>query len=262
MIGLGRTVAVTLRRIKSLEQKTIVFPTRKSYSSETPSENEKTFVRIGNVTREIKSPSAPEKVPRGYLSLYAGALGSSQSNLKGLRWLMQKDALKQDAFLIGSPPGAFRRHLALAYAELTQREVEYLCLTRDTTESDIKQRREVLNSSVIYVDQCAVSAAIHGRILLIEGIEKAERNLLPILNNLLENRELNLDDGRFLVSPDRFEKLSALAPSDLQKLNLLKVHEDFRVIAIGLPVPKYKGTKFKFSINVKIAISINFNSKF
>ena len=55
----------------------------------------------------------------------------------------------------------------------------------------------------VYVDQCAVRAALNGRILIIEGIEKAERNLLPILNNLLENREMNLDDGRFLVAPQR-----------------------------------------------------------
>ena len=82
--------------------------------------------------------------------------------------------------------------------------------------------------------------------MIIEGIEKAERNLLPILNNLLENRELNLDDGHFLVAPERYDKLIALAKSTnnesgLSNLNLLRVHEDFRVIAVGLPVPKYKG---------------------
>ena len=29
-----------------------------------------------------------------------------------------------------------------------------------------------------------------GRVLILEGIEKAERNVLPTLNNLLENREM------------------------------------------------------------------------
>lgn len=112
------------------------------------------------------------------------------------------------------------------------------------TEADIKQRREINSGSVVYVNQCAVNAAINGRLLIIEGIEKAERNLLPILNNLLENRELNLDDGQFLVSPQRFEKLVEVAKDsnqDLNSLNLLKVHPDFRVISIGLPVPKYHG---------------------
>ncbi len=39
-------------------------------------------------------------------------------------------------------------------------------------------------------DQCAVRAAVEGRVLVLEGIEKAERNILPLINNLLENREM------------------------------------------------------------------------
>ena len=42
---------------------------------------------------------------------------------------------------------------------------------------------------------------------MLEGIEKAERNVLPVLNNLLENREMQLDDGRFLMHPERYDKL-------------------------------------------------------
>ena len=68
-------------------------------------------------------------------------------------------------------------------------------------------RREIFNHSAIYTDLPAVSAAINGRMLIIEGIEKCERNVLPILNNLLENREMMLEDGRFLVHPDRYDNL-------------------------------------------------------
>ena len=74
-----------------------------------------------------------------------------------------------NTFLIGSPPGAYRRQLAFAYAELVGREVEYLCLTRDTTEADIKQRREIIDGSIVYKNQCAVNAALNGRLLIIEG---------------------------------------------------------------------------------------------
>lgn len=76
----------------------------------------------------------------------------------------------------------------LSLQELTNGEVEYLALTRDTTEADLKQRREIHLGTAYYVDQCAVRAAIEGRVLVLEGIEKAERNVLPVLNNLLENR--------------------------------------------------------------------------
>ena len=66
------------------------------------------------------------------------------------------------------------------------------------------------------------------------GLENAERNVLPTLNNLLENREMSLDDGRFLMpkpanwtgEPDK---------------KLVFVHENFRVIGLSVPVPSYAG---------------------
>ena len=76
----------------------------------------------------------------------------------------------------------------MMYLELTQQEVEFVSLTRDTTETDLKQRREIRDGSAHYIDQAAVLAAVNGRVLVLEGIEKAERNVLPLLNNLLENR--------------------------------------------------------------------------
>ena len=47
-----------------------------------------------------------------------------------------------DIFLIGRP-SPLRRQVAMQYLQLTEREVEYVALSRDTTESDLKQRRYV-----------------------------------------------------------------------------------------------------------------------
>lgn len=93
----------------------------------------------------------------------------------------------QDVFLVG-PPGPHRRRLAMWYAQVTNQEVEYCSISRDTTDSDLKQRREIADGTALYVDQAPVRAAVHGRVLILDGIEKAERNVLPTLNNLLENR--------------------------------------------------------------------------
>ena len=46
-----------------------------------------------------------------------------------------------------------RREIAMQFLELTQREVEYVALSRDTTESDLKQRREIQGSTAKYFDQ-------------------------------------------------------------------------------------------------------------
>lgn len=165
----------------------------------------------------------------------------AQSVLQHLRWMLQKDVLGQDIFLIGVP-GPYRRRIAFQYLELTQREMEYVSLTRDTTESDLKQRREIRNGVSVYIDQAAVKAAIEGRALVLEGVEKAERNVLPVLNNLLENREMQLDDGRFLVSPTRYDKLlENFSKETLDQWKLVRVSEDFRVFALGIPVPPFRG---------------------
>ncbi|XP_062588748.1 von Willebrand factor A domain-containing protein 8-like [Saccostrea cucullata] len=193
-------------------------------------------VSIGDISIATRQPANVEVVPVRHLQEKP-----PQAVLHHLKWIMQKDGLKQDVFLIGGP-GPLRRQVAMMYLELTRREVEYVSLSRDTTETDIKQRREIVSGTAYYHDQPAVKAAIQGRVLVLEGIEKAERNVLPILNNLLENREMQLDDGRFLMSAERYDKLlTDHSKEELDALKLVRVDENFRVIALGHPVPRYRG---------------------
>lgn len=188
----------------------------------------------------IHTPKSPCFVPSGYL---AALQKSGQLDLSAhMRWMMQKDALGQDMFLVGAP-GPLRRRLALSFCELSGREVELLTLSQDTTEADLKQRREIVDSTAIYVDQAPLRAALQGRVLVLDGMEKAERNVLPTLNNLLENREMSLSDGRFLLSAARYDSLlkSGETEESLRASGLLRVSEHFRVIALGLPVPEFPG---------------------
>ena len=66
--------------------------------------------------------------------------------------------------------------------------------------------------------------------------------MLPILNNLLENREMALEDGRFLVSSERYDLLTkAHTRSELERWKLARVSKQFLVVALGLPIPLYEG---------------------
>jgi MoxR-like ATPase len=174
------------------------------------------------------------------------ALEYSQPILQHLQWMMKKDSLGQDMFLLG-PPGPFKRRLALTYLSLTGQELEYLALHPDTSaESDLKQRREIVSGlegqKLKWVDGSCVRAARYGRVLVIEGIEKAERNVLPVLNNLLENREMTLEDGRHIISSTKYDELLKLhGQSQLKAWGLIRAHERFKVIALGSPVPPYPG---------------------
>ncbi|MEQ2238054.1 hypothetical protein ILYODFUR_029443 [Ilyodon furcidens] len=53
---------------------------------------------------------------------------------------------------------------------------------------------------------------------------------------------MQLEDGRFLMSAERYDKLlQEHTKEELDSWKIVRVSEDFRVIALGIPVPKYKG---------------------
>ena len=55
-----------------------------------------------------------------------------------------------------------------ALQELTKREVEYIALSRDTTETDLKQRREIRAGTAFYIDQAsAYHTPTHDCLLLV-----------------------------------------------------------------------------------------------
>ena len=107
----------------------------------------------------------------------------------------------------------------------------------DTAEADLRQRRELTGGgSAAWSDAAPVRAALAGGVLILDGLERAERNVLPTLNNLLENRELALDDGRRLVPEWRLAQLR-----EEVDVPLLPVPQTFRVIALASPAPPFTG---------------------
>jgi hypothetical protein len=64
---------------------------------------------------------------------------------------------------------------------LINAEYEYIALHRDVGETELKQGREIrVGGNLAYVDSAAVRAVKSGRLLILEGIEKAERGIMPV----------------------------------------------------------------------------------
>jgi hypothetical protein len=177
-----------------------------------------TRTRVGDV--EVLSPAAlnGSLVPSG---VYKFLEPLSPEVVDHLTWMGKKYMAGQDMMLLGHNT-ELRRQIALLFAEICDMEVEYIKLTRDTTESDLKQRKELSSSNVTFHAQAPVRAALKGRLLILDGLEQVERNVLPALNNLLENRQMGLDDGTRLGSD-----------ADLA------VDKNFRVLSLCLQVPPY-----------------------
>lgn len=196
-------------------------------------------VSIGNISLELPDSQSLELIPPHQFK-------NMDSMLKDLQWMMKKDSLGQDIFLYG-PPGPFKRRLALTYLAMTKKESEYILIHPDTSaESDLKQRREIVIEDGVqklkWINGPCINAVINGRCLIIEGIEKAERNVLPVLNNLLENREMTCEDATHIISSSQYDLLlKKFTKSELDNMGLIKAHENFRVIAIGNPAPPYPG---------------------
>ncbi|TDL27843.1 hypothetical protein BD410DRAFT_781753 [Rickenella mellea] len=196
---------------------------------------------LGDVTFQVPECSTPSRLPRtkDLLDL------NDPINVDNLHFLLQKYLLGQDIFLV-SQPGPYARRLALSFCRLINAEYEHIALHRDVGETELKQGREIRKGgNLVYTDSAAVRAVKLGRILIIEGIEKAERGIMPVLNNLLENREMNLDDGTHILHPHRY---ALLDPNELSNTNthedktrFIPAHKNFRVIAIASPVPPYPG---------------------
>jgi MoxR-like ATPase len=244
-------VSHTMLRILGLKRHPQYLRQRWTVRMLTAESSSSEFVEIGDIKIAVNTPKSPELVPSGNLHYWGKNLDDAPAEVVGhLRWIAQKSLLGQDIFLTG-PPTANRRRLILTLAELCGWECEYLMITKDTTEADLKQRREIVGDSVVWCDAAPVRAAINGRVLIIDGMENAERNVLPTINNLLENREMMLEDGRFLMKGDTIASLrnkdsaasaaGGAASTVALTARSVPVHPSFRVVALGLPVPPYHG---------------------
>ncbi|OBZ76548.1 von Willebrand factor A domain-containing protein 8 [Grifola frondosa] len=165
-------------------------------------------LKLGDITHEVHAALTPSRLPH----CEDGLLDTRDPfNLDNLHFMLQKYILGQDIFLLSQPElYHIAARLEMFALRLINSEYEFIALHRDIGETELKQGREIrAGGNLVYVDSAAVRAVKLGRILILEGIEKAERGIMPVLNNLLENREMNLDDGTHIIHPHRYALLNS-----------------------------------------------------
>ncbi|KZP21316.1 hypothetical protein FIBSPDRAFT_931734 [Athelia psychrophila] len=132
-------------------------------------------ITLGDITYPVPASQTPSRLVHSVELLGV----SNPINADNLHLLLQKYLLRQDVFLV-SQPGPYARRLALTFASMINAEYEHISIHRDIGETELKQGREIrAGGQLVYVDSPAERAVKSRRILILEGIEKAERGIMP-----------------------------------------------------------------------------------
>ncbi|XP_026544257.1 von Willebrand factor A domain-containing protein 8, partial [Notechis scutatus] len=113
------------------------------------------------------------------------------------------------------------------------------CSSQDMTARDLLQQRYTLpNGDTSWRPSPLVTAALQGKLLILDGLHRVNPGTLAVLQRLLHDREITLYDGTRLLREDRYRKLQEelqISDEDLQQRAIFPVHPSFRVIALAEP---------------------------
>lgn len=143
-----------------------------------------------------------------------------------------------DFCLIG-PKGCGKSIIVEKLGELLGKRTENITLYQDMTSRDLIQQRTTLNNGdTVWEFSPLVNAALEGKIAILDGIHRIHPSTLSVLHRLVHDRELQLHDGKRLISEKKYNFLRnnlGLSEEHLKKSNILKIHPEFRIVAIGEP---------------------------
>lgn len=151
---------------------------------------------------------------------------------------MLETALVSDFCLIG-PAGSGKTISVLKVAEMLGKEVETIILYQDMTSRDLLQQRTTLeNGDTAWKSSPLVTAALEGKIAIIDGLHRIHPSTLSVLHRLVRDRELQLHDGQRLIRHDRYEAIKEelrKTDEEMMQSGILKIHPGFLIFALGEP---------------------------
>lgn len=135
------------------------------------------------------------RIEAGWVSArcLSGEWHKDRRGLEVIIWIFRKLSVGQHCALVGED----RRRLRSLALKATRghQDAEFVTVSAETCGTDLTQRLDFVDGKICRLDGPAVRAAKRGATLILDGIDRAEHNVLPVLNELLENRRIPLDDG-------------------------------------------------------------------
>jgi len=74
-----------------------------------------------------------------------------------------------------------------------------------------------------------VKAVKHGRVAVIDEVDKAPVEVVCVLKSLLEDGQMRLSDGRRILCPIKFNR----AQQAVDHADIIWIHPDFKLIALA-----------------------------
>ena len=138
--------------------------------------------------------------------------GSSQPSSAYVRtpyhdWFLTDVMLSHSVkdFCIIGPKGCGKSVILQRLADLLGYEMEPIMLYQDMTARDLLQQRTTLeNGDTIWRYSPLVTAALEGKMAVLDGIHRIHRGTLAVLHRLVHDKELQLYDGTRLISHERY----------------------------------------------------------
>ncbi|OXU18814.1 hypothetical protein TSAR_009759 [Trichomalopsis sarcophagae] len=185
---------------------------------------ESSTVKIPHGSGLLPTASESPYIETNYQNSLVAQMIQSQSNL--------------DLCLIG-PKGCGKSITVQRLAELLEYQVEPIILYQDMTSRDLIQyRTTLLNGDTIWKDSPLVTAALEGKLALLDGIHRIHPSTLAVIYRLVHDRELQLHDGKRLLRADRYDEIKSecnKTDEDMEKSGVYKIHPSFRIVALAEP---------------------------
>lgn len=177
-------------------------------------------VPVGVLERPVSPRNAPFTVARP--GRHAAWISPELRSV--LRDMTIDHAVGRDLCLWGVQGGGKSTLVDVWAAELGY-VVRQFSLYADMTARDLLQRRVTdAHGNTVWHDSPLVTAMQNGDLLVLDGIQRLSTGVLGTLQRLVQDRELELPDGRF------FARADAVYPADVEA-----IHPSFRVVATGSP---------------------------